>query len=146
MLAAGQLTENRGSLDGLQIGGGINDKNAKSWIEAGASKVRSLVLPWLRKLDLFAGHRHFVPLPWRQILVGTLEEVIFYCREGETSRGCEASISQIWLTCVLLRIRHSSCRRRGDKWLVAMNKWQDITDMEVSEGAHAVSLEWNVSL
>ncbi|KAG6817406.1 hypothetical protein H0H87_009050 [Tephrocybe sp. NHM501043] len=26
-----------------------------------------------------------------------------------------------------------SCRRRGDKWLVAMNKWQDITDMEVSE-------------
>ncbi|KAG6854786.1 hypothetical protein C0991_001213 [Blastosporella zonata] len=26
-----------------------------------------------------------------------------------------------------------SCRRRGHKWLVAMNKWQDITDMEVSE-------------
>ncbi|TEB35830.1 N--5 [Coprinellus micaceus] len=26
-----------------------------------------------------------------------------------------------------------SCRRRGDKWLVAMNKWQDITDMEVSK-------------
>ncbi|EAU84783.2 N-(5'-phospho-D-ribosylformimino)-5 [Coprinopsis cinerea okayama7 len=24
-----------------------------------------------------------------------------------------------------------SCRRRGEKWLVAMNKWQDITDMEV---------------
>jgi hypothetical protein len=27
-----------------------------------------------------------------------------------------------------------SCRRRGNKWLVAMNKWQDITDMEVSQG------------
>ncbi|KAF9009068.1 Phosphoribosylformimino-5-aminoimidazole carboxamide ribotide isomerase [Cyathus striatus] len=26
-----------------------------------------------------------------------------------------------------------SCRRRGDKWLVAMNKWQDITDMEVCQ-------------
>jgi len=26
-----------------------------------------------------------------------------------------------------------SCRRRGGKWLVAMNKWQDITDMDVSE-------------
>ncbi|KAG6814178.1 hypothetical protein H0H92_000854 [Tricholoma furcatifolium] len=26
-----------------------------------------------------------------------------------------------------------SCRRRGDKWMVAMNKWQDITDMEVSK-------------
>ncbi|KZP33027.1 Phosphoribosylformimino-5-aminoimidazole carboxamide ribotide isomerase [Athelia psychrophila] len=24
-----------------------------------------------------------------------------------------------------------SCRRRGNRWLVAMNKWQDITDMEV---------------
>ncbi|EDR06630.1 uncharacterized protein LACBIDRAFT_236329 [Laccaria bicolor S238N-H82] len=27
-----------------------------------------------------------------------------------------------------------SCRRRDDKWLVAMNKWQVITDMEVSQG------------
>lgn len=26
-----------------------------------------------------------------------------------------------------------SCRRRGDKWLVAMNKWQDITTMEVNK-------------
>ncbi|KAI1796317.1 Phosphoribosylformimino-5-aminoimidazole carboxamide ribotide isomerase [Ganoderma leucocontextum] len=26
-----------------------------------------------------------------------------------------------------------SCRRRGDKWFVAMNKWQTITDMEVGK-------------
>ncbi|KAG8218472.1 iron-containing alcohol dehydrogenase-domain containing protein [Butyriboletus roseoflavus] len=26
-----------------------------------------------------------------------------------------------------------SCRRRGEKWFVAMNKWQDVTDMEVSK-------------
>ncbi|PBL02551.1 Phosphoribosylformimino-5-aminoimidazole carboxamide ribotide isomerase [Armillaria gallica] len=26
-----------------------------------------------------------------------------------------------------------SCRRRDSKWLIAMNKWQDITDMEVSQ-------------
>ncbi|KAJ7283653.1 hypothetical protein C8J57DRAFT_1432702 [Mycena rebaudengoi] len=26
-----------------------------------------------------------------------------------------------------------SCRKRGDGWFVAMNKWQDITDMEVSQ-------------
>ncbi|KAF9651152.1 Phosphoribosylformimino-5-aminoimidazole carboxamide ribotide isomerase [Thelephora ganbajun] len=25
-----------------------------------------------------------------------------------------------------------SCRKRGDKWFVAMNRWQDITDTEVS--------------
>jgi phosphoribosylformimino-5-aminoimidazole carboxamide ribotide isomerase len=28
-----------------------------------------------------------------------------------------------------------SCRRRGNgRWFVAMNKWQTITDMEVTEG------------
>ncbi|KAK9897512.1 Phosphoribosylformimino-5-aminoimidazole carboxamide ribotide isomerase [Cystobasidium minutum MCA 4210] len=26
-----------------------------------------------------------------------------------------------------------SCRRRGDKWVVAMNRWQDLTDMEVNQ-------------
>ncbi|KAG8850407.1 Enzyme that catalyzes the fourth step in the histidine pathway [Serendipita sp. 411] len=26
-----------------------------------------------------------------------------------------------------------SCRRRDDKWIVAMNKWQDMTDMEVNQ-------------
>lgn len=30
--------------------------------------------------------------------------------------------------------RRDSCRRRGDKWMVAMNKWQDITDTEVCQG------------
>lgn len=27
-----------------------------------------------------------------------------------------------------------SCRKRGEKWIVAMNKWQDMTDMEVNKG------------
>ncbi|KAE9410511.1 Phosphoribosylformimino-5-aminoimidazole carboxamide ribotide isomerase [Gymnopus androsaceus JB14] len=26
-----------------------------------------------------------------------------------------------------------SCRRRGEKWFVAMNKWQDLTEMEVCQ-------------
>jgi len=26
-----------------------------------------------------------------------------------------------------------SCRRRGTSWIVAMNKWQDLTDMEVNK-------------
>lgn len=26
-----------------------------------------------------------------------------------------------------------SCRRRGDRWLIAMNKWQDVTDTEVCQ-------------
>jgi phosphoribosylformimino-5-aminoimidazole carboxamide ribotide isomerase len=27
-----------------------------------------------------------------------------------------------------------SCRKKGNTWFVAMNKWQTITDMEVNEG------------
>lgn len=27
-----------------------------------------------------------------------------------------------------------SCRRRDDKWIVAMNRWQTLTDMEVNQG------------
>ncbi|KAG0652395.1 hypothetical protein D0Z07_1474 [Hyphodiscus hymeniophilus] len=30
-----------------------------------------------------------------------------------------------------------SCRRKNDTWFVAMNKWQTITDMEISEGQYA---------
>ena len=29
-----------------------------------------------------------------------------------------------------------SCRRKEGGWWVAMNKWQDLTDMEVTEGRH----------
>jgi phosphoribosylformimino-5-aminoimidazole carboxamide ribotide isomerase len=39
--------------------------------------------------------------------------------------------------CVLIPILIDfirSCRRRDDKWIVAMNKWQDLTDMEVNKG------------
>ena len=34
----------------------------------------------------------------------------------------------------------NSCRRRAEKWLVAMNKWQDITDMEVSKGVSGMTV------
>lgn len=36
-------------------------------------------------------------------------------------------------------MRPDSCRRRGDKWIVAMNKWQDLTDMEINEGGQLSS-------
>ncbi|OSD04316.1 Phosphoribosylformimino-5-aminoimidazole carboxamide ribotide isomerase [Trametes coccinea BRFM310] len=35
-----------------------------------------------------------------------------------------------------------SCRRRGDKWLVAMNKWQTITDMEVCKESLGLLAEY----
>ncbi|EPT02020.1 hypothetical protein FOMPIDRAFT_1023037 [Fomitopsis schrenkii] len=34
-----------------------------------------------------------------------------------------------------------SCRRRGDKWFVAMNKWQTVTDMEVNQESLALLSE-----
>ena len=33
-----------------------------------------------------------------------------------------------------------SCRRQGDTWVVAMNKWQTLTDMEVTRGKAEVTL------
>ncbi|RWA11791.1 hypothetical protein EKO27_g3297 [Xylaria grammica] len=70
----------------LQVGGGINDKNAALWIERGASK-------------------------------GRLDAVL-------KALGGDQSKLVIDL----------SCRRRGDdRWFVAMNKWQTVTDMEITE-------------
>jgi hypothetical protein len=47
--------------------------------------------------------------------------------------------SPYWLyvcVCVVITTNDaSSCRRKDDKWVVAMNKWQDLTDMEVNKGA-----------
>jgi phosphoribosylformimino-5-aminoimidazole carboxamide ribotide isomerase len=28
-----------------------------------------------------------------------------------------------------------SCRRQGDKWFVAMDKWQTITETEITQGS-----------
>jgi phosphoribosylformimino-5-aminoimidazole carboxamide ribotide isomerase len=29
-----------------------------------------------------------------------------------------------------------SCRKKGNTWFVAMNKWQTITDFEINQGIH----------
>lgn len=34
----------------------------------------------------------------------------------------------------LIRSSYFSCRKRDSRWIVAMNRWQDLTDMEVNEG------------
>ena len=33
-----------------------------------------------------------------------------------------------------------SCRKRGKSWLVAMNKWQTLTDFEINQGLKHVPL------
>ncbi|KAF5369893.1 hypothetical protein D9758_001050 [Tetrapyrgos nigripes] len=82
---------------GLQIGGGITDSNAKSWIDAGASKV--IVTSYLFPNAKFSLER-------LQDISSAVEK--------------ERLVVDV------------SCRRRGEQWVVAMNKWQDLTDMEVS--------------
>jgi phosphoribosylformimino-5-aminoimidazole carboxamide ribotide isomerase len=31
-----------------------------------------------------------------------------------------------------------SCRRKGETWFVAMNKWQTMTEMEITKGAQTI--------
>ncbi|KAI0254758.1 Phosphoribosylformimino-5-aminoimidazole carboxamide ribotide isomerase [Lactifluus subvellereus] len=84
---------------GLQIGGGITEKNALSWIENGASKV--IVTSHLFPEQKFSLQR-----------LQTISSLV----------GKERLVVDI------------SCRRKGHRWMVAMNKWQDITDTEVCRG------------
>ncbi|KYK60050.1 hypothetical protein DCS_01184 [Drechmeria coniospora] len=84
----------------LQVGGGINDKNAAEWIQAGASKV--IITSFL--------------FPDGQFSQPRLDAVL-------DALGGDRSKLVIDL----------SCRRRGDSWFVAMNKWQTMTDMQISQ-------------
>ena len=83
---------------GLQVGGGITDANALSWLEAGAGAV--IVTSWLFPDARFAPER----LAALSALVGRQRLVI-----------------------------DLSCRRRGDGWLVAIDRWQRLTGFAVDE-------------
>ncbi|KAF8507604.1 Phosphoribosylformimino-5-aminoimidazole carboxamide ribotide isomerase [Gautieria morchelliformis] len=83
---------------GLQLGGGITDKNAVEWLTAGAEKI--IVTSFLFPSSRFSLER----LQHISSLVGKAHLVV-----------------------------DVSCRRKHDGWYVAMNKWQDITDMQVNK-------------
>ncbi|KAK9419221.1 hypothetical protein SUNI508_01198 [Seiridium unicorne] len=86
---------------GLQVGGGISDRNAREWIEKGAEKV--IITSYLFPEGKFSQER--------------LESVL-QALDGDKNK----------------LVIDLSCRRRGDdRWFVAMNKWQTITDMEVNQ-------------
>ncbi len=82
---------------GMHIGGGIDQGNARAWLDAGAEKV--IVTSWL-----FPGAR-FAP----ERLAALAQEI-----------GRERLVVDV------------SCRRRGDAWLVAIDRWQTITDVALS--------------
>ncbi|KAM6495886.1 hypothetical protein JOM56_008592 [Amanita muscaria] len=100
---------------GLQIGGGITDQNAQEWLDAGASKV--IITSYLFPSARFSLER----LRRISSIVGK-DRLVVDVR------------SERYLYCISFRaLTILSCRRREDKWMVAMNKWQDITDMEVNK-------------
>ncbi|KAI9818557.1 MAG: Enzyme that catalyzes the fourth step in the histidine pathway [Pycnora praestabilis] len=85
--------------DGLQLGGGITDKNAAQWLEWGAEKV--IITSYLFPEGGFSMDR-------LKAIVSALE--------GNKDK----------------LVIDLSCRKKGDTWFVAMNKWQTLTNMEVT--------------
>ncbi|KAK6496209.1 Enzyme that catalyzes the fourth step in the histidine pathway [Arthrobotrys musiformis] len=83
---------------GLQVGGGINIKNAQQWLDWGAEKV--IVTSYL--------------FPDAKFSLERLQEL-------SSAVGKDKLVVDV------------SCRRRGDRWFVATNKWQTITDTEVTK-------------
>jgi phosphoribosylformimino-5-aminoimidazole carboxamide ribotide isomerase len=108
MLGPGNRDAARESLaawpGGLQVGGGINDANAREWIDAGADKI--IITSFLFPNGTFSQPRL---------------DAVLAALDGDTSK----------------LVIDLSCRRHGgeDRWFVAMDKWQTITDMEVNQGS-----------
>jgi phosphoribosylformimino-5-aminoimidazole carboxamide ribotide isomerase len=111
---------------GLQVGGGINDTNAKEWIDAGAEKVC------------------LSPCCWHIQLTNYLQVIItsFLFPNGTFSQPRLDSVLAALDGDKTKLVIDLSCRRHGgdDSWFVAMDKWQTITDMEVCEGKQSLSL------
>ena len=54
------------------------------------------------------------------------------CRQRQISSRCQVRLNQRFPG---IRIDFmDSCRKKNDKWVVAMDKWQKMTDMEVNKG------------
>ncbi|KAI4609462.1 Histidine biosynthesis bifunctional protein hisB [Alternaria metachromatica] len=85
---------------GMQVGGGITEKNAAEWIERGADKV--IITSYLFPCSTFSMDR--------------LRAVLQALDNDKTKLVIDLS-----------------CRRKDDKWFVATNKWQTITDFELNQ-------------
>ncbi|KAF2624016.1 Phosphoribosylformimino-5-aminoimidazole carboxamide ribotide isomerase [Macroventuria anomochaeta] len=85
---------------GMQVGGGINEGNAREWIERGAERV--IITSYLFPNSIFSMDR-------LRAVLSTLD--------NDKNK----------------LVIDLSCRRKGDKWFVATNKWQTITDFELNQ-------------
>ncbi|KAJ4991713.1 phosphoribosylformimino-5-aminoimidazole carboxamide ribotide isomerase [Stagonosporopsis vannaccii] len=85
---------------GMQVGGGITERNAREWIERGAERV--IITSYLFPDSKFSMDR------LRAVLAAL---------DNDTSK----------------LVIDLSCRRKDDRWFVATNKWQTITDFELNQ-------------
>ncbi|KAL2219812.1 1--5-imidazole-4-carboxamide isomerase [Thermoascus aurantiacus ATCC 26904] len=85
---------------GLQVAGGITDKNAQYWIDQGAEKV--IITSYLFPEGKFSLERL---------------EAVLAALGGDKSK----------------LVLDLSCRRKGNTWFVAINRWQTITEMEIKQ-------------
>ncbi|KAI5246578.1 putative 5-proFAR isomerase His6 [Aureobasidium subglaciale] len=119
----------------LQVGGGIKDENAKEWIEKGASKRFQPVRERSRSQSLGESGME------DEHVLSTINKVIitsFLFPSGKFSLGRLQSVLKALDNDTSKLVIDLSCRRKGDTWFVAMNKWQDLTDMELT--AESISL------
>lgn len=103
------------------------------------------------------GNRHIMALSILQVLSRATSGIDSISRKRETRSRRQVSVSLPVLhrhaqTAVLMN-KHLlpsfgscpahgasfSCRKKDDKWIVAMNRWQDMTDMEVNKGMYALA-------
>ncbi|KAI5200058.1 putative 5-proFAR isomerase His6 [Aureobasidium subglaciale] len=119
----------------LQVGGGIKDENAKEWIEKGASKRQEPVRECSKSKDLGESDME------DDYVLSTIYKVIitsFLFPFGKLSLDRLQSVLKALDNDTSKLVIDLSCRRKGDTWFVAMNKWQDLTDMELT--AESISL------
>lgn len=93
---------------GMQLGGGIDIRNAVEWLEAGASHV--IVTSWLFDEDA----------KFREDRLKELAREV----------GRENIVVDL------------SCRRTGTGWKVAMNRWQTLTNIDVTHATLETLAEW----
>lgn len=120
---------------GLQVGGGITDQNALKWIEAGADKVHSLYIQPCANI----GHRRVRS----HLHLGTTDDgVLQVIVTSYLFPSARFSLQRLEKVLSALDNDKSklvldlSCRKKDGAWFVAMNKWQTLTDMEISKGVH----------
>ncbi|KAI9681812.1 MAG: Enzyme that catalyzes the fourth step in the histidine pathway [Trizodia sp. TS-e1964] len=109
---------------GLQLGGGINEQNAADWLSFGAEKA-SPPAPASASQHNKQGADICISLP--QVI---LTSYLFPAGSFSMDR-LQAVLAAVGgdKEKVVLDL---SCRRRGGSWFVAMDKWQTVTDMEIT--------------